>query len=99
MEAAAGDGVGEKGELEARAAGPSDEMELRGVAETRGDEHFAANGMPVVERGGAVFEVAPRTFGQRGGDFGDAVHDEVFAGSNIGLLGGRGGQSENRTQD
>src|SRR5208282_4810825 len=99
MEAAAGNGVGKKGELAARAPGPSDEMELRSVAEAGGDEHLAAQGMPVVQRGGAVFEIAASRGSQRGGNRRDAVHDQVFVWGEVGLLSGRGDEGEGRTQN
>jgi hypothetical protein len=55
-------------------------MDLRNIGEARADEHLAAGGMPVEDRGGAKLSIAIRLlrYGRR--DRWDSLHDEVVAG-------------------
>jgi hypothetical protein len=54
--------------------------------------------MPVRREGGAVLGITARRFGERRGDWGNAIDDQIFASCDDGLLGDSGpNQGERRT--
>ncbi len=63
-------------ELRARAARLRHPMHLVGVAEARGDQHRAVDGMPAEEGRRAELHVGPGPRGELGGHFGNAVSDQ-----------------------
>lgn len=95
-------GIGKECELASSAAGRLDEVQLRGVREASGDEHLAALRMPVVEAGGAEFEVASHVFAESRRDGRDAFDDEIvgnLCGDHEDGLKGRGGGQKQRAHD
>src|SRR5207249_6162352 len=80
MKAAVPNGIREKSQLLARAAGNGHEVQLRRLGKARRDQDFMPGGMPVGKARAAKRRITSRCFRQRTRNFGNPVNYQAFRG-------------------
>src|SRR5437870_150115 len=86
MKAAVPNGIREKSQLLARAAGNGHEVQLRRLGKARRDQDFMPGGMPVGKARAAKRRITSRCFRQRTRNFGNPVNYQAFRGCDVGVL-------------